>query len=178
MTLRYSCCRSAITALAAAMVLSACSAAQAAPVALGRWASDSDPTARYLIAQERRWAEDACKPSSVIRDYIARDFVGTSPSGGLYGRPALLALHSGSSDGEKERDCKLLAAKVRFYGPDLAMIYGFESAVRVKADGTETTRTLIWTDTAVRRAGKWQVIAVQDMVAPPGWKPTDWKVPE
>lgn len=170
--------RTRLALIMATAMLALSQAANAAAPSPGRWASDSDPTARYLIAQERRWAEDACKPSGVVREYIARDFVGTSPSGTLYRRPALLALHTGSPDGEKERDCKLLGAKVRFYGPDLAMIYGYESAVLVKADGSETTRTLIWTDTAVRRAGKWQVIAVQDMVAPSEWKPADWHVPE
>jgi hypothetical protein len=150
----------------------------AAPAQPGRWAAESDPEARYLIEQERRWATDSCTPSTVVKDYIAKDFVGTSPAGGLYRRSALLGPGIAAPGGEKERDCKLLAAKVRFYGPDVAVIYGYESAVLVKPDGSETTRVLIWTDTAVRRKGKWLVIAVQDMVAPPGWKPDDWHVPE
>lgn len=149
--------------------------ASAAPLPAGRWAADSDPVARHLIEQERRWATDGCTPNTVVQDYIAKDFVATSPAGTLYTRSALLDRESELS---KEHDCKLLAAKVRFYGPDLAMIYGNESAVVKAADGTETTRVLIWTDTAVRRRGKWLVIAVQDMVAPPGWKPADWHVPE
>jgi hypothetical protein len=165
-------------AVAAAALLIAPAMAPAAPAPTGRWAVDSDPAARYLIEQERRWAEDSCTPSSVVKDYIAKDFVGTSPSGGLYRRQALLGPGIAAPGGEKERDCKLLAAKVRFYGPDVAVIYGNESAVLVKPDGSETTRVLIWTDTAVRRKGKWLVIAVQDMVAPPGWKPADWHVPE
>ncbi|MEI6643454.1 MAG: nuclear transport factor 2 family protein [Novosphingobium sp.] len=170
--------RHAIAATTASALLLAPALASAAPARTGRWAADSDPAARYLLEQERRWAEDSCTPSSVVKDYIAKDFIGTSPSGLLYRRSAMLTPGTAAPGGEKERDCKLLAAKVRFYGPDLAMVYGYESAVLVKPDGSETTRVLIWTDTAVRRKGKWQVIAVQDMVAPPGWKPADWRVPE
>lgn len=171
-------CGPLLAAAAASALLLTPAIAHAAPGQTGRWAADNDPAARYLIEQERRWAENSCTPSTVIKDYIAKDFVGTSPSGELYRRSAMLGPSIAEPGGEKERDCKLLAAKVRFYGPDLAVIYGNESAILVKPDGSETTRVLIWTDTAVRRNGKWVVIAVQDMVAPAGWKPADWHVPE
>jgi hypothetical protein len=153
-------CRHAFAAAAASTLLLAPAMAPAAPVPAGRWATDS------------------CTASTVVKDYIATDFVGTSPSGGLYRRSALLSPGIAAPGGEKERDCKLLAAKVRFYGPDVAVIYGYESAVLIKPDGSETTRVLIWTDTAVRRKGKWLVIAVQDMVAPSGWKPEGWHLPK
>jgi uncharacterized protein (TIGR02246 family) len=65
-----------------------------------------------------------------------------------------------------EHDCKLLSAKVRFFGPDVAIIYGKETAVLTGANGKDSRRTLIWTDTALRRNGKWQLIAVQDMDEP------------
>lgn len=167
--------RTRLALIMATAMLTLSQAVNAAPPSQGRWAADTDPIARRLIEQERRWATDGCTPSTVVRDFIAPDFVGTSPAGGLYSRAALLQRENGKS---RARDCKLLAAQVRFYGPDLAVIYGNESAVVAQPDGTETTHILIWTDTAVRRAGKWQVIAVQDMVAPPGWKPADWHVPE
>lgn len=66
---------------------------------------------------------------------------------------------------ELEHDCKFLSAKVRFYDPDVAVIYGIESALAKGPDGKEALRTLIWTDTLLRRGGRWQVIAVQDMTA-------------
>jgi len=46
------------------------------------------------------------------------------------------------------------------------MIYGSETSVRKAKDGKEFERTLIWTDTWLKRNGKWQIIAVQDMIAP------------
>ena len=61
---------------------------------------------------------------------------------------------------------KLLTARVRFYGNTVAMIYGSETSVRKAKDGKEFERTLIWTDTWLKRNGKWQIIAVQDMIAP------------
>jgi hypothetical protein len=55
---------------------------------------------------------------------------------------------------------------VRFYGDGLAMIYGSEFSVRKDKAGRQYNRTLIWTDTWVKRDGKWQIIAVQDMKMP------------
>ena len=67
---------------------------------------------------------------------------------------------------EPEQDCRLLSAKVRFVGSDVAIIYGKERATIKAPDGNYAPRTLVWTDTLLRRSGKWQVIAVQDMVVP------------
>ena len=55
---------------------------------------------------------------------------------------------------------------MRYYGDNLAIIYGKETSIRKKADGKEYSRTLIWTDTWLKRNGKWQIIAVQDMTDP------------
>ena len=113
----------------------------------GKWADDNDPVAKQLIEQERKWAVLSCSPSNVIQEFVADDFVGTSPDGPTYTKSGLVDRHSKPTP---EHDCKLLSAKVRFFGPD----------------GKDSRRTLIWTDTALRRKGKWQLIAVQDMVEP------------
>ena len=169
-------------ALSAAPALAPASAPASAPapVTPGRWATASDPVARKLIEQERRWGVDGCTPSAVVKDFIAADFVGTSPKGTLYTKTSMLpsAPAAVAAAPEKERDCKLLSAKVRYFGTQIAVIYGSESAVVTAPDGTEVTRTLIWTDTVMRRNGKWQVIAVQDMVAPPGWTAADHTPPK
>jgi hypothetical protein len=137
------------------------------------WASETDPVARQLIEQERKWATLSCVPSSTIvaygtafiGDFIADDFVGTSPKGNLYNKSDILVT-SLPKGWEPERDCKLLGAKVRFVGPNVAVIYGSESAAAKGSDGQYSTRTLIWTDTLLFRSGKWQVVAVQDMTKP------------
>jgi hypothetical protein len=42
-------------------------------------------------------------------------------------------------------------------------VYGSDSAVRKAKDGIEKSDCLIWTDTWLKRDGKWQIIAAQDM---------------
>jgi hypothetical protein len=59
-------------------------------------------------------------------------------------------------------DCKLDAADVRFFSDDVAVVYGAESKTIELPDGKTERRCLAWTDTWMRRHGKWQVIAVQD----------------
>ncbi len=118
-----------------------------------------------LIEQERKWGTLSCTPSNVIAEFIADDFVGTHPKGHLYTK-ADMAPRDTAPATPTEKDCKLLSAKVRYFGPDIAVIYGSESAVSKGPDGKDVTRTLVWTDTVMRRAGHWQVIAVQDMTVP------------
>jgi hypothetical protein len=135
------------------------------------WASADDPIAKQLVEQERKWAELACTPrdkivaatKALIGDLIADDFIGTAPSGALYTKPEMLKV---AKDFEPERNCKMLAGRVRFVKPDLAVIYGRESAVVKGANGSYAPRTLVWTDTIALRSGKWRIIAVQDMVVP------------
>ena len=133
----------------------------------GRWAAANDPVAKRLIELERQWADNACVPNTVLATLIAEDFVGTSPDGGLYTKADMLPKPGAKPQAPTERNCKLLSARVRYYGPDVAVVYGKESAIVKGADGKDKPRTLIWTDTFLRRGGKWQIIAVQDMDAPP-----------
>ena len=137
------------------------------------WADAADPVGKQLVEQERIWATLSCSPSDTIdaatdkfvRNFIADDFVGTSPKGSLYGKSDMLP-ETPPLKVAPERDCKLLGAKVHFVRPDLAVIYGKESASIAGADGRYSTRTLVWTDTLLRRDEKWQIVAVQDMVVP------------
>lgn len=128
----------------------------------GRWADADDPAAKQMIEAERKWAVLDCEPSNVVAEAVAEDFVGTSPSGPIYTKKEALV----EDRSEKASGCKLLSARVRFYGPSLAMIYGKETSLRTPKDGKEYRLTLIWTDTWLKRNGKWQIIAVQDMKDP------------
>lgn len=130
---------------------------------MGRWADAGDPVAKQLIEAERKWAVLECEPSNVVREALAEDFVGTSPSGPIYDKKEAL---KDDAKPVKASGCKLLSAKVRFYGPEVAVLYGKETSTRVGKDGKEFQRTLIWTDTWLKRDGKWQIIAVQDMDDP------------
>ncbi|HMI18803.1 MAG TPA: nuclear transport factor 2 family protein [Sphingomonas sp.] len=169
--------RSTAQAVVGIFVVSACVCFPGGAVAQGGarsgWAARNDPLASKLIEAERTWATLSCLPRNRIAaasaafaaEYIADDFVGTSPRGPLYTKSDMFPKHAPPTV-ETERDCKLLSARVRYFGPDVAVIYGRESAILKGPGGKVAPRTLVWTDTWLRRAGKWQIIAVQDMVPP------------
>jgi hypothetical protein len=127
---------------------------------VGRWADTGDATAKSLIDLERQWAEAACTHSSIRQSILADDFEGTSPEGALYSKAETVERVNSKI---LVRDCRLLDAKVRFYCDSVAIAFGSETATRKDREGRETTRKLIWTDTWLKRNGKWQIIAVQDM---------------
>ena len=122
-----------------------------------RWGSPNEQIVKFMIAAEAKWANSACTPQPDLKDVIADDFQGTSPSGRRYGRNEAITADTKSLS----RDCELGEVKVRFFGDSIAIAYGAESAVKAK-DGNETKRCLIWTDTWLKRDGKWQIVAAQD----------------
>jgi hypothetical protein len=125
-----------------------------------KWAPADDQTAKYMINAERQWAEAACDHNKIAENILADDFQGTSPEATRYTKSEEVA---DSADVSKtSRDCRLLDAKVRFFGESLALVYGSESAVRKEKDGVEKSRCLIWTDTWLKRNGEWQIVAAQD----------------
>jgi len=126
-----------------------------------RWGSPEEDTVKFMIAAEAKWANSACSPQPDLKDVIADDFQATSPSGRRYGKNEAITADTKSLS----RDCQLGEVKVRFFGDSIAIAYGAESAVKAK-DGKETKRCLIWTDTWLKRAGKWQIVAAQDTDIP------------
>ena len=89
---------------------------------------------------------------------IADDYLGTEPDGKRVHKADLIAeLKSGealASNRLNEDD-----VTIRFYG-DTAIVNGSESW-KLKKDGK--TGRYIWTDIFVKRNGKWQVVASQDL---------------
>ena len=126
----------------------------------GQWAAVDNPTAKFMIDAERQWAEAACTHNEIAQKILADDFQGTSPEGQRYTKSAEVSDTADRS--KKAKDCRLIDAKVRFFGDGLAMVYGSESSVRQARDGSEQSRCLIWTDTWLKRNGNWQIIAAQD----------------
>ena len=129
-----------------------------------QWASESDPTVKMMVEAERKWAVEECVPSDVDKEFLADDFVGTAPDGSRYTKADVMADPLRGT--VTARECKLLSAHVRFIGNKVAMIYGSETSIRKDKNGKEFNRTLVWTDTWLKRNGKWQIIAVQDALAP------------
>src|SRR5215469_16429459 len=96
-----------------------------APAQQSHWAPDDDKTAKYIIDMERKWAEGVCVDNGVVAGLLADDFQGTSTSGARFTKTDEL------KDEKSERtahDCGLDEAKVRFFGDDVAVVYGSEHA--------------------------------------------------
>ena len=127
----------------------------------GQWASADNATAKFMVDAERQWAEAACTHNKIVETILADDFQGTSPvDGSRYTKSHEVADNADSS--KTARNCRLIDAKVRFFGDNLAVVYGSESRIRKAKDGTDKSRCLIWTDTWLKRNGRWQIIAAQD----------------
>jgi hypothetical protein len=115
---------------------------------------------RWMIEQARAWANQACGGKWVITELFAEDFRGTSPKGTRYDKPANEPVFD-----EKtvwSTDCRLDEADVRFFGDDVAVMYGAESKTVPLPDGKTERRCLVWTDMWLKRNERWQIIAVQD----------------
>ena len=126
----------------------------------GQWAAAGNATAKFMVDAERQWAEAACNHNRIAEKILAEDFQGTSPEGERYPKSEEVAELADVST--TAQDCRLLDAKVRFFGDELAIVYGTESSLRSAKDGTAKTRCLIWTDTWLKRKDNWQIIAAQD----------------
>src|SRR5215469_1372637 len=101
------------------LCLSACTVAALAQQS--KWATADDLTAKYIVDSEQRWAEAACTQSGIEAKILADDFQGTSPrDGSRYDKAHELTFHDDPSN--VVTDCRLLDAKVRFFGDNLAMV--------------------------------------------------------
>ncbi len=138
-------------------------AATALDAQQSRWADAEDKTAQWMIDMEGKWAEAACDNNLVAETIVADDFQGTAPDGSRYDKTQ--EINDAKHPTRKYRDCKLGEVKVRFFGENVALLYGSESRVRTD-QGKDKPETLIWTDTWLKRGGKWQIVAAEDLFAP------------
>lgn len=126
----------------------------------GKWATDDDKTAKWMIASERQWAESACVKNGIAEKILADDFQGTSTLGKRTTKADEV------NDTPDATQCKLDEAKVRFFGDNIALIYGAESRFKKGEDGSDKKLCQVWTDTWLKRDGKWQIVAAQDTRIP------------
>ncbi len=142
------------------LAIAAVLASVPAQAQVSRWASPDEPTAKALIELERKWAEAACTHNGIEKTILADDFHGIDPDGSQYSKKEAV---EGAKTAKTERDCKMYEVKVHFFGENLAILYGSETAVHAAKDGHQQTTKLTWTDTWLKRDGKWQVVAAEDM---------------
>ena len=105
-------------------------------------------------------AESACAPQPGLKEAIADDFQGTSTKGARYGKTEATTTDLKAL----ARECRLGDVKVRFFGDAVAVAYGEESRLQTDASGQTAKRCQVWTDTWLKRDGKWQIVAAQDNV--------------
>lgn len=116
---------------------------------------------KYIQAGARQWAESvATGRTEDLERIIADDFVGTDPQGRRYDKAKML---------ENTREApKYFASNqigpvmVTFFG-NTAVAQGEETWTRHRGD--PISGRFVWTDTWMKRNGKWQIIAAQDMTA-------------
>ena len=77
-----------------------------------------------------------------------------------YGREGAITADPNS----RATDCQLGDVKIRFFGDSVAVAYGEESRMQPDASGQVAKRCQVWTDTWLKRDGKWQIVAAQDTI--------------
>lgn len=147
------------------LVIAAAAMAAVLPAAAeqSHWAATNDPTARFIIEGERKWNEGICVNNGVIAGLLADDFQGTSTSGARFTKADELRDEKGP---HIAHDCGLDEAQVRFFSESLAVVYGREHSVGKDPSQPAAKFCQIWTDTWLRRSGRWQIIASQDNQVP------------
>jgi len=149
-----------MTARAIVFCLAASAVICAQAAIAGDLSAEQRATATWMAEQSRAWADQACGGKWVISELLADDFKGTAPRGSRYEKPSGEPPHD--PDMKWSTNCALDEADVRFFGLDVAVVYGAESKTVALPEGKQERRCLVWTDTSLRRNGKWQIIAVQD----------------
>jgi hypothetical protein len=93
------------------------------------------------------------------RTILADDFLGVDPKGTLYDKAKMIADTRNAPQYFVSN--RLNDVKVRFYG-DTAIAQGHETWERRSGERGR----FVWTDTWIRRNGRWQIVAAEDLIAP------------
>jgi Domain of unknown function (DUF4440) len=121
--------------------------------------NDNDAGGRAYIQQaEYDWAQSlVTNDVRVIERIFADDFAGVDIDGSLYSKTDTI---NGSRTAPSEFvSVHLNAIEIRLYG-DAAVVQGNESW----EDKDGTPGKFVWTDTWIRRDGRWQIVAAEDVV--------------
>ena len=124
-----------------------------------------DADARALLRLEDSWASALVKRDSVTFErLLAKGFVYTE-NDQLMDRAAVIQSVASGSDTVAAAHNEEM--QVHRYGPTAAVVTGWLIVSGRGANGGGAfNRRYRFTDTWVKRAGKWQIVAAQDYVAP------------
>jgi len=121
---------------------------------------DQKEAERYIIESERQWAESvASGDTTAVQRILADDFVGVDPKGRHYDKSGMV------SDTRK--------APKYFVSNHLnAVKRGSTATQRLREETNPGNKhsgehgRFVWTDTWIRRNGRWQIVAAEDLIAP------------
>lgn len=120
--------------------------------------SEQGKAESYIKESESKWAEAGVKhDTATIERILADDFVGVAPDGSFYDKAKEIA--DTRENGEMVSN-HANEVKVRLFG-DTAVAQGSESWE--KRTGEPRRGKYVWTDTWVRRNGRWQIVAAEDV---------------
>jgi ketosteroid isomerase-like protein len=132
--------------------------------------TDQAKAERYIKQGESQWAEaDSKADIAAVERILADDFAGVAPDGTFYDKAE--EIKNAREDNGNTLFNHVNEIKVRFFG-DTAVAQGSETWER--RAGEPKKGSYIWTDTWVKRNGKWQIVAAEDLLAPATAKKTHW----
>jgi uncharacterized protein DUF4440 len=142
--------------------ISIVSAALVAGVICGCNRRYSENEARqYITESERQWAESvATGQTGDVERIVADDFVGIDTHGKTYDKAQMIA--DTRKGPEYFVSNHLNNVEIRFYGNTVAQ--GSESWEKRNGDRGR----FVWTDTWLRRNGRWQIVAAEDLTVSEG----------
>ncbi len=94
--------------------------------------SGNNAVAKSLIEMERQWSESATPTDEIriVQKIFAEDFLGTDTDGKLYTKSETIAEEKAQTSTGEVLSPRLDDVKVRFFGDNLAVLYGHESSIR------------------------------------------------
>ena len=120
------------------------------------------PPEKDIAALEKKWAECFVTGNpDAARKFIGDDFVGITSKAARYGKTE--AIEEIVDSKGKYRSLVPRDITVRVYG-DAAVSQGTDDWEM--ADGSHTRGSAVWTDTWIRRNGRWVIVAAQDTPLP------------
>lgn len=145
-----------LTSVLVAVVLG-CSLSLSTYAQQARWGNSSEATVKLIKASEKMWLDADFSPQPGLKNVFADDFQGTHVNGERYGKKDAMTTPT-----HPATNCRLGDVTVHFFGDTTALVYGSESSLRTNAKGEVEKRCLVWTDTWLKRSGRWQIVAAQD----------------
>ena len=121
----------------------------------------NDEVARFLVDMERQWLQaNITHDPSILEKILADDYQIMRPTGRFSTKSEEIAHVKSSNPSCKLESDHLDDAKVRVFG-DVAVSYGRDTFT-VKCGDKVVTGTEIWTDTWLKRSGRWQIVQGQE----------------